>query len=423
MPEFSPYQNSHIYLDNQYFKLPDSLFMKNGNYVVFWWRQIAIGDAYITPGFSLNQNNYLKLLIDSITPAISFYASNFDNKKNWISFIEDNKIDEFSSFMDKIYRPYISRNTPRSVPVSVVICTRNRPEQLQKCLKMLEQLATAPKEIIVVDNAPDDMQSHSVVNIFKDVTYIKEPRKGLDIARNRGVKAASQPIVTFVDDDVSVHPHCIFRVWETFQNESVSAMTGLVIAKELESVAQILFEKYWSFNRGYQDAIYDESFIKSSLRKGPPVWEIGAGANMAFRRDIFEHVGLFDERLDVGAAGCSGDSEMWYRILVHGFTIKYNPRAIVYHLHRREMKALKKQLFSYMRGHTAAALFQHNFVQPVNYRRHIFINLPRYYMRLIQKGFPRYKDRFSTIFSEIKGVVSGIIFYLKNRKKPARIEE
>lgn len=202
--------------------------------------------------------------------------------QNWGVLLEEKRIDEWISFMDKIFGPYTTQNTPTSVPVSVIICSRNRPEHLGRCLKMLEQLATAPKEIIVVDNAPDDMQSHSVVKEFKNVIYIKEPRKGLDIARNTGVKAASEPIVTFVDDDVIVHPHCIYRVWETFQDESITAMTGLVIAQELETKAQMHFERYWSFNRGYQDIIYDETFLRSSLHEGPPVWEIGAGSNMAF---------------------------------------------------------------------------------------------------------------------------------------------
>jgi len=92
------------------------------------------------------------------------------------------------------------------------------------------------------------------------------------------------------------------------------------------------------------------------LEYGVPVWEIGAGANMAFRKSIFDLVGYFDERLDVGASGCSGDSEFWYRILAEGWNCFYQPKAYVYHQHREEAKDLNHQLFSYMRGQVSSLL-------------------------------------------------------------------
>ena len=73
---------------------------------------------------------------------------------------------------------------------------------------------------------------------------------------------------------------------------------------------------------------------------------------------LIEQVGGFDERLDVGAAGCSGDSEMWYRIMASGGTCRYEPTAVVFHRHRRDLESFKQQIFSYMRGHVAALLIQ-----------------------------------------------------------------
>lgn len=79
---------------------------------------------------------------------------------------------------------------------------------------------------------------------------------------------------------------------------------------------------------------------------------------MAFRRQIFALVGNFDERLDMGAAGCSGDSEIWYRILAEGWMCNYEPAAVVFHYHRQELDSLKKQMYLYMRGHVMALLVQ-----------------------------------------------------------------
>jgi GT2 family glycosyltransferase len=191
-------------------------------------------------------------------------------------------------------------------------------------------------------------------------------------------------------------------------------VTGLIVAASLDTEAQYIFEKHWSFNRGYVDKIYDQSFYGRTLPYGPPVWEIGAGANMAFRKSIFESVGLFDELLDVGAAGCNGDSEMWFRILSKGFSIRYNPRAITYHEHRKDLKGLKKQIFYYMRGFATAALIQQAYAPAADYKKHKLKKFPAYYMRLIVKEFPRFGLRLKTLRVEILGILSGIKYYKKN---------
>jgi GT2 family glycosyltransferase len=268
----------------------------------------------------------------------------------------------------------------------------------------------------VIDNAPQNDATREVVSEFKEVIYVREPRPGLDIARNTGAKTAKHPILAYTDDDVSVHPHWAYHIWQTFKDPKVAAMTGLVIAAELATEAQYIFEKHWSFNRGYTDKLYDTEFFRKTLRKGPPVWNIGAGANMAFRKEVFEETGYFDELLDVGAAGCNGDSEMWYRILKHGHTIHYNPRAVAFHEHRKEIAGLKKQLFYYMRGYTAAALLQQQQLRQAGYAKQIFWVLPRHYLRLLRSGFPHYSYRYRTIAAEMLGILSGLAYYIKNKR-------
>ena len=57
---------------------------------------------------------------------------------------------------------------------------------------------------MIVDNAPDDNSTEELVKTFPQVRYVREPRKGLDIARNAGARAASCPIVAYTDDDVLI---------------------------------------------------------------------------------------------------------------------------------------------------------------------------------------------------------------------------
>lgn len=387
---------------------------ENGNYVILWWKDIALGDFYIKPNQNLYEEEFLNKIISAILPIIDSYNEKTNIKRDWRNYLITNQIQDWKK-LDLLFSSADVEALPEKVPISVVICTRDRAASLSQCLEQIKNLICQPEEIVVVDNAPLDRSTRQIVKQFPDVKYVIEPKAGLDFARNAGIMAASQSITAFVDDDVRVHPFWAYRVWETFQNPSVSAMTGLVIALKLDSEAQFIFEKHWSFNRGYLDKIYDKAYF-SSL-KAPPVWEIGAGANMAFRKSVFEKVGNFHELLDVGAAGCSGDSEMWFRILADGDTIQYNPKAVVYHEHRSNIKALEKQLFSYMRGFTTAALWQHRQIPKLGYKKLVFLGLPKYYAVLLAKGFPRYRERYRTLWAEIKGVISGLMYFYKRKNR------
>jgi len=214
-----------------------------------------------------------------------------------------------------------------------------------------------------------------------------------------------------------LHPLWVYYVQESFASSQAGAMTGLVIASSLNTESQQLFEKQYSFNRGYCDKVYDNAYFNASLSIGPRVWNIGAGANMAFRRSIFNVAGYFDERLGAGAAGCSEDSEMWYRILAKGFEILYNPRAVAFHEHRKEVNDLKHQVFSYMRGHAAAALIQQSQIKEAGYRRYLYRMIFKSCMPLLIKRFFQADER-KMILIQLRGIFSGIFFFFRNKNKP-----
>jgi len=273
-------------------------------------------------------------------------------------------------------------------------------------------------EILVVDNAPRTDDAREVVRESPRVRYVLEPRGGLDIARNTGIRQSTGEIVAFADDDVEVHPEWIARVRTAFADPKVMAVTGLVLPADLETEAQYLFETCWSFNRGYRARVFDRAWFERELPRGLPADQIGAGANMAFRREIFQRIGGFDERLDVGAAGCSGDSEFWYRILAAGFACRYEPSAVVFHHHRRTMEDLRRQIFLYMRGHAAALLTQFNRHRHWGNVRRLLVTLPRYYIKTLI-GSWRKPEKRRTLWPQIAGHCSGIRFYLS---EPSRGE-
>lgn len=414
MSRISPYQIKHIQLDEN---ISDIAQAEEGKryYFIFWWLKIPLGHLYIEEGD--DPVDFTKRIIKVIIPTLKNYNARDQQINTIIKAFKTKDFLKFSSLVRQILSPYLLMEIPDKVDISIVVCTRNRSESLKNCLESLKNQICTAREIIVVDNAPDDDSTRLVAELFESVNYCKETRPGLDIARNTGARIAKYPIVAYTDDDVRVDSLWSYRIWETFLQKDIDAMTGLVIASSLETESQQIFEKNWGFNKGYLDIYFNHGFIHTSSTI-PKVWEIGAGANMAFRKETIEKVNYFDERLDVGAAGCSGDSEIWYRILTNHMVIQYNPRAFVYHEHRKELGQLHKQLFGYMRGHSASVLIQHYQNIKIGYKRYLYFEIPRYYFFLILLGFPNYNFRYQTLWSEIRGLISGIKFYHNNKKKP-----
>jgi SAM-dependent methyltransferase/GT2 family glycosyltransferase len=173
------------------------------------------------------------------------------------------------------------------------------------------------------------------------------------------VREATGELLAFVDDDVEVDPRWLTSLRSAFADPDVMAVTGLVLPAELETEAQVAFENvFGGFGQGFEPVRYDRDFLRASVGRGMPVWKIGAGANMAIRRVAIDLVGEFDERLGAGAAGCSEDSEFWYRLIAEGWACRYEPDSVVFHYHRRDTAALTGQIHDYMRGHTAALFVQ-----------------------------------------------------------------
>lgn len=419
MTKYLPYIIHHIQLENGFKVIFDRLTAGKKYYLVFWWKEVPLGDWYFKLEKDFKSTQLIEKIAEIIKPVIKFYGAwqeldKYDYEK---AILDDGPM--FAHIMNAVFSAQSTYKFPNYVDISVVICTRNRSNHLKSCLDSLQSLLCKPKEIVVVDNAPANDSTKKLVEQYNQVTYCLEQRPGLDIARNTGACQANCPIIAYVDDDVLIHPLWAYRTWETFLNVDIAALTGLVIASSLDTEAQQVFELYWSFNRGYVDKTYDRKYFEKRWSNGPPVWEIGAGANMAFRKSVLDESGYFDERLDAGAAGCSGDSEIWYRILAKGFNIHYNPLAVVYHEHRKEISALHKQLFNYMKGHVVAALIQYSQNKTSSYQKHVFQAIPKYYLLLLLKGFPFYHLRHQTLLSEIGGIISGLFYFKKHRNTSA----
>jgi glycosyltransferase involved in cell wall biosynthesis len=246
---------------------------------------------------------------------------------------------------------------PVDIPVSIVVATRDRPDGLRQCLRCLvAQASPRPVEIVVVDNHPASGLTPPVIAEFPGVVLVQEERRGLAYARNKGFLASRGAIVVATDDDVTMPPTWLEDLVAPFADPEVMVVTGNVLPRELDTTAQQLFESYGGLGRGFESfRVVDGKWFRR-FRAAVPTWKLGGTANAAFRATIFDHpnIGLLDEALGAGMpTGCSEDTYLFYKVLKASYTIVYEPAAYVWHKHRRDMAALRRQIYDYSKGHVA----------------------------------------------------------------------
>ncbi len=244
---------------------------------------------------------------------------------------------------------------PRLLPgtflprVSVIVCTRDRPDQLPRALASLRAQSWPAFELVVVDNAPPDDRTRALVRArWPEAVYVVEPVPGLPRARNAGLAAATGEVLAFTDDDCDVARGWVETMARAFAADAaLGCVTGPILPLELETPAQEAMEARGGFNRGGRRRRHPLGDVAGAV---DPVqaWQFGAGGSFALRRACAAALGGFDEAL-----WKSEDLDIFYRTLRAGWALSFEPGAAVRHRHLREWNELARRLFDWGWGYLA----------------------------------------------------------------------
>jgi O-antigen biosynthesis protein len=246
----------------------------------------------------------------------------------------------------------------RAPRASVIVATRERPQSLSRCLRSLRALDYPDYEVIVVDNAPATTATAALVAArhSDEVHYTVEDRPGLAAAHNRGMAEARGEILAFTDDDVVVDRHWLLELAMGFElAPDVGCVTGMIVAAELQTRAQVWSEARWGLGKGFAPRVF-RSADRDRLGALFPfaAGRFGSGANMAFRAQTLHDVGGFDPALGTGTPACGGDDlAIFFAVIAAGYSLVYSPGAIIRHWHRRDYASLRRQAYGYGSGLTA----------------------------------------------------------------------
>lgn len=217
--------------------------------------------------------------------------------------------------------------------LSLIIATYNRAQSLLRTLRSVVSQSAAPElwECIVVNNNSTDNTAEvfacfAAENQGFDLKMVTETKQGLSNARNAGITASKGEYVAIVDDDETLESSYIESYIEFFDSFPTAMAAGGAVRAEYES------------HRPRWMSHYTERMIANPIDLDVvvtlfPSSRVPAGGNMAFRREIFDRVGLFNPRLGRNGQSLIGgeENDLFARLRAAGELLYFVPNAAIYH--------------------------------------------------------------------------------------------
>jgi GT2 family glycosyltransferase len=238
-----------------------------------------------------------------------------------------------------------SKQWPR---ISVVVCSYNGARTIRECLGALLRLESPDFEVIVVDDGSRD--GTAAIAHEYGVRLIRTENRGLSSARNTGLAAATGEIVAYIDDDAYPDPHWLIYLAATFERRDVVGVGGPNIAPPGDGP---IAECVANAPGGPIHVLLTDTEAEHL-----------PGCNMAFRKSALEAVGGFDPRFRTAG----DDVDVCWRLQERGYSIGFNPAAVVWHHRRNSVRAYWKQQVGYGR---AEALLERKWPEKYNAAGHL----------------------------------------------------
>lgn len=265
--------------------------------------------------------------------------------------------------------------------VIVATYTTGRLEELRKCLKSLQKQTTLPDEVLLIlDPFRELIDFYSNELNGEEVKIVVSEGFGLSSARNTGIKASTCEVLVFIDDDAYAQENWLEKILENFRDEKVWVVGGKIIPEfEIKRPRWFPEELNWIIGCTYKGMPDNKTEIRNPI-----------GANMAFRREVFEKVGFFET--SVGRIGKkllgSEETELCLRLKKEcpNARIIYDPGAVVFHrIPKERMKISYVLRRAYYEGVSKAILSSR-----------FKIKTEKSYLRFLLKSIGRYLVRLDT---------------------------
>jgi O-antigen biosynthesis protein len=248
-----------------------------------------------------------------------------------------------NAFAEVPFPPDLS--SPR---ISVVICSYNGQRTIRDCLEGLLKLHYPNFEVVVVDDGSTDATAAIAREYGRRV--ISSENRGLSNARNVGMEAATGEIVAYIDDDAYPDPHWLTYLAATFLSTEYAGVSGPNIAPPGDGPIA--------------DCVANAPGGPVHVLLSDQEAEHIPGCNMAFRKTHLKAIGGFDPQFRIAG----DDVDVCWRLQQRGWTLGFNPAAMVWHHRRNSVRAYWRQQKNYAK---AEALLEKKWPEKYNAIGHL----------------------------------------------------
>ena len=216
--------------------------------------------------------------------------------------------------------------------VSAVICSYNRARFIIRAVESIfnQDFDKSLFEVIVVDNNSTDntiatLEAYKKEHPTYNFRFYTETNQGVAYTRNRCAREATGEIVAYLDDDSDAQPGWLQGIVSFFDEHPDTWSVGGKIVPYFLTQPADWYSKYFfglvgNFDQG--------PVVKQLVKERYP-----CGANMAFRKKVFDEVGYFNTALGRSGKGLLANEEkdIYKRILAAGHKVFYLPNVWVLH--------------------------------------------------------------------------------------------
>ncbi len=224
--------------------------------------------------------------------------------------------------------------TTDATRTTVLICTRDRPDLLRRCLTSVLACQPAADEVLVVDQGRDGRSRQVVADVGSPlVRHVRDDGVGLSRAQNVGFGLATGSVILVTDDDCVVPPEWIGGVLAAFADDrDLGLLAGRVLPLGEEGPDALPVATRPSSTR-----------LHLSAQTLP--WDAGSGNNFALRSTVAARVGGNDERLGAGGRLRGGnDMDLFRRVLRSGTPGLYAPEVVVLHARATRVERMGRRI-------------------------------------------------------------------------------
>lgn len=206
---------------------------------------------------------------------------------------------------------------------SIIIPALNEAENLSCTLPLVRKQMGPRDELIVIDNGSTDGTA-AIANEFA-TRVVHEPVRGRSRARNRGIQVAAGDLLLFLDADCRPAPNWLRLMLEPFGDSRIGCVAGEIrLIYDANELGAYLKAK---------------GHLSQAVNFNHPFLPYAGSGNVAFRREVLNVIGGFDEGLYSGH-----DADICWRMqLETDYRIVLAADASVDHFQSLTLAALVRQ--------------------------------------------------------------------------------